>query len=155
PCARDPPRPPEGACRARLLGRPLAERDRAAPRAPARHREDEDARGAEAPLRVPQGGLAMKRPDFNEIIGTEGSPEELAALRSMHELLLAADAPPATSERRKRAPRMKPLVPGACASGAVGFAALTASLATGLAVFWSVGQDGDAGQAFTRPMHGV
>ena len=97
----------------------------------------------------------MKRPDFNEIVGTEGSPEELAALRSMHELLLAADPPPATSVRRKRAPRMKPLVPRSWAIGAVGFAALTASLATGLAVFWSVGQDGDAGQAFTRPMHGV
>src|SRR4029077_7009477 len=104
PCARDPPRPPEGACRARLLGRPLAERDRAAPRAPARHREDEDARGAEAPLRVPQGGLAMKRPDFNEIVGTGGSPEELAALRGIHALLLAAHAAPRRVVRRQARP---------------------------------------------------
>ena len=97
----------------------------------------------------------MKRPDFDEIVGTEGSPEELAELRSMHELLLAADAPPATSVRPKRAPRMKPFVPSSWAIGAIGFATVAASLASGLAVFWSMGQDGDAKQAFTRPMHGI
>ena len=96
----------------------------------------------------------MRRPDFDEIVGTEGSPEELAELRGVHELLLAAAAPPVV-ERRQRPPRTKPLLRRPWTLAAVGLAGLAASLATGLAIGQSGGHDSDSRLGFTRPMHGV
>jgi hypothetical protein len=39
----------------------------------------------------------MSGPDFRELIGNEGTPEELAKLRHAHELLIAAGPPPELS----------------------------------------------------------
>jgi hypothetical protein len=95
------------------------------------------------------------RPDFDDIVGTDGSPEELAELRGIHELLLAADPPPALRERAQRVPRAKPFVRRSWAVAALGFAAVAASLATGLAIGLAAGHEGDSRQGFVRPMHGV
>jgi hypothetical protein len=95
------------------------------------------------------------RPDFDDLIGPDGTPEELAELRGIHELLLAADPPPPLRERTRRVPRLKPFFRRSWAVAALGFAAVAAALATGLAIGLSAGHEGDSRQAFVRPMHGV
>ncbi|HKP17792.1 MAG TPA: hypothetical protein VJT84_04880 [Gaiellaceae bacterium] len=45
-----------------------------------------------------------KPPDFHELVGDEGTPDELAKLRRAHELLLAAGPPPELSPRLAEAP---------------------------------------------------
>jgi hypothetical protein len=95
------------------------------------------------------------RPDFDEIIGSDGTPEELAELRGIHELLLAADPPPVLRERRRRAPRMKPFFRRSWAVAALGFATVAAALASALAIGLSIGHEGDSRAGFVRPMHGV
>jgi hypothetical protein len=44
-------------------------------------------------------------PDFRELVGDEGTPEELARLRRAHELLIAAGPPPELSPRLAEPPR--------------------------------------------------
>src|SRR5437870_7393382 len=46
----------------------------------------------------------MTGPDFRELVGDEGTPEELAQLRRAHELLVAAGPPPELSPRLAEAP---------------------------------------------------
>lgn len=46
----------------------------------------------------------MKAPDFDELVGDEGTPEELAKLRRAHDLLVAAGPPPELSPRLAEAP---------------------------------------------------
>jgi hypothetical protein len=46
----------------------------------------------------------MSGPDFRELIGDEGTPEELAQLRRAHDLLIAAGPPPELSPRLAEAP---------------------------------------------------
>jgi hypothetical protein len=46
----------------------------------------------------------MSGPDFRELVGDEGTPEELAQLRRAHDLLLAAGPPPELSPRLAEAP---------------------------------------------------
>jgi hypothetical protein len=46
----------------------------------------------------------MTGPDFDDLVGNEGSPEELEQLRRAHELLLAAGPPPELSPRLAEAP---------------------------------------------------
>jgi hypothetical protein len=43
-------------------------------------------------------------PDFHELVGDEGTPEELALMRRAHELLVAAGPPPELSPRLAEAP---------------------------------------------------
>jgi hypothetical protein len=43
-------------------------------------------------------------PDFRELVGDEGTPEELAKLRRAHDLLVAAGPPPELSPRLAEAP---------------------------------------------------
>ena len=43
-------------------------------------------------------------PDFRELVGDEGTPEELAQLRRAHDLLVAAGPPPELSPRLAEAP---------------------------------------------------
>jgi hypothetical protein len=45
------------------------------------------------------------QPDFRELVGDEGTPEELAQLRRAHEWLLAAGPPPELSPRLAEAPQ--------------------------------------------------
>src|SRR5438445_220147 len=46
----------------------------------------------------------MTGPDFHDLVGGEGTPEELAQLRRAHELLIAAGPPPELSPRLAEAP---------------------------------------------------
>jgi hypothetical protein len=97
----------------------------------------------------------VKQPDFDDIVGTEGSPEELAELRQVHNLLLSAEPPPELPERRPRkAPRRRPAAVRAWAVAAFGFAAVLASLTAGLAIGRTF-HEGEAHQAFSRTMHGI
>ncbi len=43
-------------------------------------------------------------PDFHDLVGDEGTPEELALLRRAHELVIAAGPPPELSPRLAEAP---------------------------------------------------
>ena len=44
-------------------------------------------------------------PDFHELVGGEGTPEEQERLRRVHDLLIAAGPPPELPRRLSRAPR--------------------------------------------------
>jgi hypothetical protein len=46
-------------------------------------------------------------PDFNELVGEEGTPEELAELRRAHDMLIAAGPPPELSPRLAEPPRTR------------------------------------------------
>jgi hypothetical protein len=50
----------------------------------------------------------MSGPDFRELVGDEGTPEELAKLRRAHDLLVAAGPPPELSPRLADAPATEP-----------------------------------------------
>jgi hypothetical protein len=50
----------------------------------------------------------MSGPDFRELVGDEGAPEELARLRRAHDLLVAAGPPPELSPRLADAPATVP-----------------------------------------------
>jgi hypothetical protein len=98
----------------------------------------------------------VKKPDFEDIVGTEGTPEELAELRQVHNLLLSADPPAELPERRRKMPRRRPVFVRTWAAGALGFAAVLASLTAGLAIGQTFGgSSGEAHQAFSRTMHGI
>ncbi len=92
-------------------------------------------------------------PDFDEIVGDEGSPEEREELRRVHELLVAATPPPSLDRPPHRAFRGRFSIPRSWALGAVGLAG-AASIAIGLAVGSTIGSGGFH-TGFTRPMHGV
>jgi hypothetical protein len=49
--------------------------------------------------------MSPKTPDFFDLVGDEGTPDELAQLRRAHELLLTAGPPPELSPRLAEAPR--------------------------------------------------
>jgi hypothetical protein len=93
------------------------------------------------------------RPDFDDIVGTEGTPEELAELRQVHNLLLSADPPPA--ELPRRAPRRRLSFRRAWAASALGFAAVLGSVVAGLAIGGFFGPEGEGPGGFVRPMHGI
>lgn len=70
----------------------------------------------------------MSGPDFHELVGDEGTPEELAKLRRAHDLLVAsgpppelspriADAPPVESGRGRSLPRWRPRTAFVLAAG--------------------------------------
>ena len=46
-------------------------------------------------------------PDFDELIGDEGSLEEREELRQVHELLVSASPPPSLDRPPRRAPRIQ------------------------------------------------
>jgi hypothetical protein len=48
---------------------------------------------------------ARTPPDFRDLVGDEGSPEELAKLQRAHEMLIAAGPPPELSPRLAEAPK--------------------------------------------------
>jgi hypothetical protein len=94
-------------------------------------------------------------PDFRELVGEEGTPEELERLRRVHELLVAADPPPRPSTRRAppAAPRLVSL-PRPRVRAALGLAA-AAAVALGFGIGYAVGQGEGFSPQFTRPMQGV
>jgi Anti-sigma-K factor rskA len=89
-------------------------------------------------------------PDFDELIGTEGTPEEREELRHVHELLLSASPPPRAANAPRRAPR-RFWLPRRWAIAT----AATVSVAAGLAAGYVVGTNGGFQSEITRPMHGV
>jgi hypothetical protein len=48
--------------------------------------------------------VSPRTPDFFDLVGDEGTPEELAQLRSAHDMLIAAGPPPELSPRLAEAP---------------------------------------------------
>ena len=93
-------------------------------------------------------------PDFDDLIGSEGTPEELAELRRMHELLASADPPPALTQPIARVPRVRRHHGRAWAGAAVGLAAAFAA-AFGVASGFVFEPGGEFHTGFARPMHGV
>ena len=102
--ARGPARARAARDRARVLERPLAERDRRAARDPARNREDANAERTRATRRRARGGAAMseRTPSFDELVGGDLEPAERERLLRVHELLVAAGPPPELSPRGAR-----------------------------------------------------
>jgi len=97
-------------------------------------------------------------PDFRDLVGDEGTPEELAKLRRAHDMLVAAGRPPELSPRIAEAPRTSApesrrqrWIPRA----AFGLAAAVAAAAFG--VGYLVGDHGPAEFSGSRSleMHGV
>ena len=78
------------------------------PRHPARYREDAHAQRTAAPLggagRRSWDEQTARTPDFLDLVGDEGTPEELERLRRAHDLLIAAGPPPELSPRLAEAP---------------------------------------------------
>src|SRR5205807_4833909 len=97
PRARGPGRERAQRARARVLERPLAERDCGLPEHPARHRQDEDAERARPPGRRPRegAGVMTRPPEFDELLGPDVPAEERARLQRVHDLLVEAGPPPA------------------------------------------------------------
>jgi hypothetical protein len=96
-------------------------------------------------------------PDFDELVGEDATPEELAGLRHVHELLVSADPAPPLSPRLARPPRIprRPVrLPSRSVRVAVAFATATA-IAAGFAVGYGFRPGGGFQTSFTRPMHGV
>jgi hypothetical protein len=98
-------------------------------------------------------------PDFNELIGDEGSPEELDRLRKVHDMLLAVGPPPELSPAHEHAPevpedskvvefrRRKPV-----AVFAIAAAIAVAAFAIGYAV---AGRNAAFHSSISVPMHGL
>ena len=98
-----------------------------------------------------------RTPDFHELVGEEGAPEELERLRRVHELLLAAGPPPELPRSLGRAPRTGPRVlafPAARPrlSAALAAAAVVA-IGIGFGIGYAVWGGGGFPTKFTRPMH--
>ena len=96
-------------------------------------------------------------PDFRDLVGEEGTPEELERLRRVHDLLVSADAPPELSRRLARPPRLRlrlAVLPRPRLQAALGLAA-AAAIALGFGIGYSVRSGGGFSASFTRPMHGV
>lgn len=100
----------------------------------------------------------MSGPDFRELVGDEGTPEELAKLRRAHDLLIAAGPPPELSPSIAEPPRSIGNVswlPRRRREAAFGLAAAVVAAAFG--VGFLVGNRGSDQFPENRsvPMHGV
>jgi hypothetical protein len=99
-------------------------------------------------------------PDFfDELVGDEdATPEAVAGLRRVHELLRSASPPPALParlDRPPRIPRRAPRLPRPRLRIAIAGVA-AAGVAGAFAVGYSIGHGGGGfPTSFTRPMHGV
>jgi hypothetical protein len=90
--------------------------------------------------------------DLRDLIGDDASPEELEELQGVHELLIAASAPPelARVPRPQRARSFR----RSWGAGAVAFAASLAA-AVGLASGYAFGHGGGFRGGSVHPMHGL
>jgi hypothetical protein len=96
-------------------------------------------------------------PDFRELVGDEGTPQELERLERVHELLVAAGPPPQLSRRLRRPPRVGARVialPRRRVQAALAVAA-AAAIAAGFGIGYGARGGGGFSTAFSRPMHGV
>jgi hypothetical protein len=97
-------------------------------------------------------------PGFEDIVGddAEATPEELAGLRHVHELLLTASPPPTLTRRLRRpprAPRRTPLPRGRMRG--VLLVAATAVAAAAFGIGYGLGHGGGFQTSFSATMHGV
>ena len=90
--------------------------------------------------------------DLRDLIGDDASPEELEELQGVHELLLAASAPPELA--RVPRPRRVRSLRRSWGAGAVAFAASLAA-AVGLASGYAFGHGGGLHGGSVHPMHGL
>jgi hypothetical protein len=102
----------------------------------------------------------MTPPDFQTLVGEEGSSEELERLRRVHDLLVAAGPPPELPHSLERAPKMRARAltfPAARPRLAAALAtAAAAAIGIGFGIGYSVGGSGGGiAWKFTRPMHGT
>lgn len=96
-------------------------------------------------------------PDFGELVGDEGAPEELARLRRVHDLLVAAGPPPELSPGLQAPSLQKPrpsFLPRRRREAAVVLAAAVAAVAFG-AGFLVGDRGGDFAEARVVAMRGV
>jgi len=98
-------------------------------------------------------------PDFHELVGDEGTPEELAKLRRAHELLIAAGPPPELSPRLAEPPQTRERERLGWWHGrrnqlAFGFATAVAAAAFGVGYLVGSGPD-QFSASRTLEMHGV
>jgi hypothetical protein len=98
-------------------------------------------------------------PDFRELVGEDGSPEELERLRRVHELLVRAGPPPELSPELERTPAPPPSAPVVALARrrpAAAFGVAAAAVLAALVIGYVVGARGHGfDTAFAVPMHGV
>ena len=96
-------------------------------------------------------------PDFRQLVGEEGSPQELDRLRRVHELLVAAGPPPQLSPGLARPPRVGRLAPLARPRRrSLAALALAFALAAGaFAVGYGVAPKSGFQAVRVVPMHGL
>jgi hypothetical protein len=92
------------------------------------------------------------RPDFFDLVGDEGTPEELDELRQVHELLLSASPPPELAKVPR--PRRIRSLTRSWGAGVVAFAATCAAV-VGLASGYAFGHHGGFQSGAVRSMHGL
>lgn len=97
-------------------------------------------------------------PDFFDLVGDEGTPEELAQLRRAHDMLVAAGPPPELSPRLAEAPRAESrssMLPRRRRGAAFLLAAAVVASAFGIGLL--IGDRDSSGFTQSRavPMHGV
>jgi hypothetical protein len=102
--------------------------------------------------------VSPNTPDFFDLVGDEGTPEELAQLRRAHDMLMAAGPPPELSPRLAEAPAAhsrSSLLPRRRRSAAFLVAAAVVAGAFGIGLL--VGDRDSSGFTQSRaiPMHGV
>jgi hypothetical protein len=97
-------------------------------------------------------------PDFRELVGDDGPPEELDRLRQVHDLIVAAGPPPELSPAYEQAPRVeesKVLEFKRRRPTAV-FALAAAVAAAVFAIGYAVGNRGNSFESAAEiPMHGI
>jgi hypothetical protein len=102
--------------------------------------------------------VSPRTPDFFDLVGDEGTPDELAQLRRAHDLLVAAGPPPELSPRLAEAPRAQSrssVLPRRRRSAAFLLAAAVVASAFGIGLL--IGNRDSSGFTQSRaiPMHGV
>jgi hypothetical protein len=102
--------------------------------------------------------VSPKTPDFFDLVGDEGTPEERAQLRRAHDLLLAAGPPPELSPRLAEAPRAQSsssMLPRRRRGAAFLLAAAVVASAFGIGLL--IGDRDSSGFTQSRavPMHGL
>jgi hypothetical protein len=97
-------------------------------------------------------------PDFRELVGDEGTPEELDRLRRVHELIVAAGPPPELSPAYEHAPRVEEskVLEFKRRRPMAAFALAAAVAAAVFAIGYAVGNRGNSfASAAEISMHGV
>jgi hypothetical protein len=97
-------------------------------------------------------------PDFRDLVGDEGTPEELEQLRRAHDLLIAAGPPPELSPRLAEAPASigrSSWIPRRRREAAFALAAGVVAAAFGIGFLVGDRDSNDFPQSRVVPMHGV